>query len=115
MTRVLLLIPTASYRAPDFMAAASKLGLEVVVGSDRGQPLAELFPGRLYVELMRHELPEEGRIESALVDLAYDQALPLVATNECFFADETMYQAHDALLCIAEGAYVAQQQRRRVG
>ncbi len=46
MARVLLLIPTASYRAPDFMDAAAKLGLEVVVGSDRGQPLAELFPGR---------------------------------------------------------------------
>ncbi len=46
MTRVLLLIPTASYRAPDFMEAATKLGLEVVVGSDRGQPLADLFPGR---------------------------------------------------------------------
>ena len=46
MPRILLLIPTASYRAPDFMAAAAELGLEVVVGSDRGQPLAELFPGR---------------------------------------------------------------------
>jgi biotin carboxylase len=46
MTRVLLLIPTASYRAPDFMDAAAKLGLEVVVGSDRGQPLADLFPGK---------------------------------------------------------------------
>lgn len=46
MARVLLLIPTASYRAPDFMDAAAKLGLEIVVGSDRGQPLAELFPGR---------------------------------------------------------------------
>jgi len=46
VARVLLLIPTASYRAPDFMDAAAKLGLEVVVGSDRGQPLAELFPGR---------------------------------------------------------------------
>ena len=46
MARVLLLIPTASYRATDFMDAATKLGLEVVVGSDRGQPLADLFPGR---------------------------------------------------------------------
>jgi DNA polymerase-3 subunit alpha len=76
--------------------------------------LAALFPDRLYVELMRHEPAEDDRLESALVDLAYDQALPLVATNECFFADETMYEAHDALLCIADGAYVAQQHRRRV-
>ena len=47
--RVLLLIPTASYRAPDFMDAAAKLELEVVVGSDRGQPLAEFFPGRTLI------------------------------------------------------------------
>ena len=46
MARVLLLIPTASYRAPDFMDAATRLGLEVVIGSNHGQPLAELFPGR---------------------------------------------------------------------
>ncbi|MFQ5955851.1 MAG: DNA polymerase III subunit alpha, partial [Kiloniellales bacterium] len=76
--------------------------------------LAGLFPGRLYVELMRHELPEEGRIEEALVELAYGHDLPLIATNECFFADETMYEAHDALLCIADGAVVSQPQRRRV-
>ena len=46
MTRVLLLIPTASYRAPDFMAAAGKLGLDVVVASDIEQPLADMYPGR---------------------------------------------------------------------
>ena len=46
MTRVLLLIPSASYRVTDFMEAARRLDLEVVVGSDHGQPLAEMFPGR---------------------------------------------------------------------
>ena len=58
MTRVLLLIPTASYRAPDFMAAAAKLGLEIVVGSDRGQPVAEMFPGRTLTASFA--TPEEG-------------------------------------------------------
>jgi biotin carboxylase len=38
--RVLLLLPTATYRAPDFMRAASALGVEVVVGSERKQALA---------------------------------------------------------------------------
>jgi DNA polymerase-3 subunit alpha len=78
------------------------------------QRLAGLFPGRLYVELMRHNLAEENRIEATLVDLAYRHDLPLVATNECYFADAAMYEAHDALLCIAEGAYVSQEGRRRV-
>jgi DNA polymerase-3 subunit alpha len=76
--------------------------------------LAGLFPGRLYVELMRHGLDDEKRIEPALVELADAMDLPLVATNECFFADDSMYEAHDALLCIAAGTYVSEENRRRV-
>jgi DNA polymerase-3 subunit alpha len=76
--------------------------------------LAGLFPGRLYVELMRHGLDDEKRIEPALVELADAMDLPLVATNECFFADDSMYEAHDALLCIAGGTYVSEENRRRV-
>ena len=76
--------------------------------------LVRLFPGRFYIELQRHGLESEQRIESRLVDLAYAFDLPLVATNEVFFADERMFAAHDALLCIAEGAYVSQDNRRRV-
>jgi len=73
-----------------------------------------MFDGRLYVEIMRHDLPAEAAIEDALVDLAYRHELPLVATNDVYFADEAMYEAHDALLCIADGAYVNQPDRRRL-
>ena len=76
--------------------------------------LEEIFPGRLYVELMRHGLEVEDRIEPALIDLAYQRDLPLVATNEAFFPDREMYPAHDALLCIAGGTYVAEDNRRRL-
>ncbi|MEX2615987.1 MAG: DNA polymerase III subunit alpha [Alphaproteobacteria bacterium] len=76
--------------------------------------LADMFDGRLYVELMRHGMPEEEQIETALIDMAYAHDLPLVATNEVFFADRDMYEAHDALLCIAAGATVSRMDRRRV-
>ena len=76
--------------------------------------LKEMFPGRLYIELMRHGLDIERRIESELIDLAYKHDLPLVATNECFFSGVDMYEAHDALICIADGAYVSQSGRRRL-
>jgi DNA polymerase-3 subunit alpha len=76
--------------------------------------LAALFPGRLYVELMRHGLEDQKRIEPALVEMADAMDIPLVATNECFFADDGMYEAHDALLCIAGGTYVTEENRRRV-
>ena len=76
--------------------------------------LAQAFPGRVYVELQRHSLEVEDRIEPVLVDLAYKHDLPLVATNEPFFADRGMYEAHDALICIAAGAYLSQDERRRL-
>ena len=76
--------------------------------------LAQMFPNRLYVELMRHGMPEEDRIEGALVDLAYAQDIPLVATNNVFFAQRDFYEAHDLLLCIAEGVTVNVTERRRL-
>jgi DNA polymerase-3 subunit alpha len=76
--------------------------------------LMVLFPDRLYVELMRHGTEIEERIEPGLIDLAYKLDLPLVATNDVYFSDEGMYTAHDALLCIAEGTYVGESNRRRV-
>ncbi len=45
MTRVLLLIPTTSYRASGFVNAADRLGVEVVVGSNRRQALEALSDG----------------------------------------------------------------------
>ncbi len=80
--------------------------------------LAAAFPGRLYVELQRHPgedgLPEaEARAEPHLVALAYALDLPLVATNDVHFPDAAMFEAHDALLAIADGAYVDQQAPRR--
>ncbi len=76
--------------------------------------LARIFPGRLYIEISRQGREGEAALETALLDLAYERDLPLVATNEAFFLGEDMYDAHDALLCIAEGAYVSQQVRRRL-
>ncbi|WP_298728327.1 DNA polymerase III subunit alpha [uncultured Ferrovibrio sp.] len=78
------------------------------------QRLASVFPGRIYVELQRHGWALEAKTEPGLLDLAYALDLPLVATNDCYFPDEDMYEAHDALLCIAEGTYVGEQNRRRV-
>jgi len=44
--RVLLLLPTTTYRARDFIEAAARLGVETVVGSDRKQALQALQPAR---------------------------------------------------------------------
>ena len=76
--------------------------------------LAETFGDRAVMELHRHGLPVEKAIEPGLIALADRFALPLVATNACFFAKREMHEAHDALLCIAEGRTLAETDRRRV-
>src|SRR6266849_1552699 len=76
--------------------------------------LKQAFPGRLYIELMRHGLAEDARSETGLVNLAYAHDLPLVATNNAYFPDRDFYEAHDALMCIAQGRAVADTDRRRL-
>ena len=76
--------------------------------------LRGLFGDRLYVELQRHGRREQRAVESGLIDLAYDKGLPLVAANEPYFARESDYEAHDALICIAEGRIVADAERRQL-
>ena len=80
----------------------------------RLERLAEIFGDRLYVELQRHGLEEERAAEGHLVDLAYEMGLPLVATNEPFFAVRDDYEAHDALIAIAEGKVIIEEDRRRL-
>ncbi|HEY8191631.1 MAG TPA: DNA polymerase III subunit alpha [Alphaproteobacteria bacterium] len=75
--------------------------------------LMKIFKGRLYIELQRHGLRDENAIEEPLLDLAYKHNIPLVATNDCYFAAREMYEAHDALLCIADGRYITEENRRR--
>lgn len=50
MARLLLLIPTASYRTHDFLAAAERLGVEVVVGTDQEAVLADLGRGTIALD-----------------------------------------------------------------
>jgi DNA polymerase III subunit alpha len=84
------------------------------VAQSRCQILQRLFGDRLYIELQRHGMAPERLAESQLIDLAYRHGLPLVAANEPFFATRDDYEAHDALLCIAEGKLIADGGRRQL-
>jgi DNA polymerase-3 subunit alpha len=76
--------------------------------------MQRVFGDRFYVELQRHGLPKQAAAEPGLVNWAYEHDAPLVATNDVYFAKESFYQAHDALLCISDGSFVGQDERRRV-
>ncbi len=73
--------------------------------------LQAAFDDRLYMEIQRHGTLDERMTEEMFIELALARDIPLVATNEVYFPERNMYEAHDALLCIADGAYVSQQER----
>ena len=76
--------------------------------------MAEAFPCRTLQELHRHGLAVDAAIEPGLITIADARGIPLVASNDCYFAGPDMHEAHDALLCIAEGRTLSEQDRRRV-
>ncbi len=75
--------------------------------------LKALFPGRLYIELSRRGDPIESRAEPRLIELAYEQDLPLVATNPAAYSEAHFHQAHDAMLCIAQSSQLDRDDRTR--
>ena len=76
--------------------------------------MARVFGDRFYVELQRHGLASERQAERGLVEWAYAHDVPLVATNDVHYARAAQAKSHDALMCIADGAFTGQEDRRRV-
>ena len=74
--------------------------------------LKSIFGDRLYVELQRHG-EKDRTIEEGLLNLAYTMDIPIVATNQPLFPTRDDFAAHDALICIADGAVIAMEDRKR--
>ncbi|HXX02901.1 MAG TPA: DNA polymerase III subunit alpha [Xanthobacteraceae bacterium] len=95
--------------------------LDATIGAGQGalaagrcEQLQRLFGDRFYIELQRHGMPAERAVEPHLIELAYARGIALVAANEPFFSARDDYEAHDALLCIAEGRLIADGDRRQL-
>ncbi len=89
------------------------------VAYEHAKRLAEVFEGRFYLEIMRHGqggrgLSDEALSEPHFLQIATELNIPIVATNDAYFYGAEMYEAHDALICIAEGRYVTEDNRRRL-
>jgi DNA polymerase-3 subunit alpha len=69
------------------------------------------FPERLYIELSRRGDPIEEAAEETLIGMAYARNLPIVSTNPAAYPDPSFHAAHDAMLCIANSAYVESAER----
>lgn len=74
--------------------------------------LNSYFTDHIYIEITRHGFQEEERIESQLIDLGLKHNIPFVATNDVYFLDQSMHEAHEVLLCISEGKYISEDDRR---
>ena len=75
--------------------------------------VSQIFRDRCYVEISRRLDEIEGAAEPDLIELAHKLGLPLVATNPAFYAEADFHDAHDAMLCIANSAYVESTDRPR--
>ncbi|MDQ3557781.1 MAG: DNA polymerase III subunit alpha, partial [Pseudomonadota bacterium] len=89
-------------------------GGDVGLAEARLAGLRQAFGDRLYVGVERHGMEVESQAEAAVIELAYSLDLPLVATNEPFFPAVEDFEAHDALLAIAEGRLLSSDDRRRL-
>jgi len=73
----------------------------------------EIFNDNLYIEIQRHNDTGEKLFENFLLNLSENLKLPIIATNEVFYLEKDMYEAHDAYLCIGEKTYVNVKDRRK--
>lgn len=80
------------------------------------EALKRVFDNRVYMEIQRGgDTVQSGRdVEKALLNLAYELDIPLVATNPVYFATPDDHEAHDALICIAGSNVIGQDERRHV-
>ncbi len=75
--------------------------------------LKQNFNDRLYLEIQRHNEPQEKNFENYLLNISKSLKLSLIASQEIFYLDENMYEAHDALICIGEKNFVDDKNRLR--
>ena len=72
------------------------------------------FPDRLFMEIMRHGLYKEKVFENKFLRLASEYSIPILATNNIYFDNADMYEAHDCLLCISDGTTISDINRSRI-
>ena len=75
--------------------------------------LKSTFKDNFYIEIQRHNEIGEPKFENFLISLSADLDIPLIASQEVYYLNENMYEAHDALICIGEKNYIEDQNRKR--
>ncbi|MDB3959760.1 DNA polymerase III subunit alpha [Candidatus Pelagibacter sp.] len=72
------------------------------------------FGDRFYIEIQRHNDQNELGFEKFNLKKSLELEIPIIATNEVFYLDKDMHEAHDALICIGNKTYVNDKSRIRL-
>lgn len=76
---------------------------------------ASIFNDRFYIEIQANHLPEQEKVNPALIELARELSLPLVATNDCHYLKAEDAEAHEVLLCVQSAKVMSDENRWRFG
>ena len=80
---------------------------------DLYRKLKSKFKDYFYIEIQRHGDPNELGFEKFNLSKSLDLEIPLIATNEVYYLDKNMHEAHDALICIKNKTYINEKNRLR--
>ena len=75
--------------------------------------IKKIFNNNFYIEITRHGIKNEDLIEEKLLQLAFDNSLPIVASNDVYFLTPEMHEAQDILSCIYEGHSLVEENRKK--
>ncbi len=75
--------------------------------------IKNIFGDRFYFEIQRHNEPGERNFEDHLIDLSIKLDIPIIASQEVFYLEKQMFEAHDALVCIGEKSFIDETKRIR--
>ncbi len=75
--------------------------------------LKSIYQDRFYIEIQRHGDLNEESFEKFNLNQSHKLEIPLIATNEVFYINKEMHEAHDALICIKNKTYVNEKNRIR--
>ena len=74
----------------------------------------EIFgKGNFFLELQNHGMPEQKRVNEALIRMSKETGIPLIATNDSHYIYKEDAVPHDILLCIQTGKTVEDEDRMR--
>jgi len=72
------------------------------------------FGDSFYIEIQRHNELNEKSFEKFNLSKSLELEIPIIATNEVYYLEKEMHEAHDALICIKNKTYVSEKKRIRL-